>query len=310
VLTTKLSNQIISQDTLTIVIGFPVFVFEDTTNNPAAFWTITKTPTSSPQWDSTYKSFYSEPNSYTDSKNGNYVNNATVTMTLTNPINLIGYTNPRLRFQTKFNIESNWDYGQVQVSTNNGSTWIALTGQYTEPGEGSFQPPGEPVYDGSKSNWVKEEINLTSYISSQFKIRFRLRTDSGTTLDGWYVDDIGVFIYTIPTDIPEDTEPVYEFSLEQNYPNPFNPSTSIRYTVPSVTLSEVEGSRVSIKVYDVLGTEVATLVNEEKQAGSYEVEFSAKDGPESSIKYPASGIYFYQLRAGNFIQTKKMILLK
>jgi bacillopeptidase F (M6 metalloprotease family) len=80
----------------------------------------------------------------------------------------------------------------VQISTNNGTTWIALEGEFTEPGVGSFQPNGEPLYDGSKANWVKEEINLNSYISSQFKIRFRLRTDSGTTFDGWYVDDIGV----------------------------------------------------------------------------------------------------------------------
>jgi bacillopeptidase F (M6 metalloprotease family) len=210
---------------------------------------------------------FSEPVSF-DSKNGNYVNNATVTMTLTNPLNLVGYTNPRLSFWTKFAIESNWDYGQVQVSTNNGTTWVALEGEFTEPGVGSFQPNGEPLYDGSKANWIKEEINLTSYISSQFKIRFRLRTDSGTTLDGWYVDDIGVFIYTIPTDIISDVEPVYKFSLEQNYPNPFNPSTKIKYTIPYVIASGAKQSQlVTLKVYDVLGSEVATLVNEEKPAG-------------------------------------------
>jgi len=302
VLTTKVSNQIISQDTLTIVIGYPVFVFEDTTNNPAALWTITKTPTSSPQWDSTYKSFYSGPNSYTDSKNGNYVNSATVAMTLTNSIDLSGVVNPKLRFWTKFDIESDWDYGQVQISTNNGTTWIALTGQYTEPAVGSFQPPGEPVYDGSQSNWVKEEISLASYTSSPLKIRFRLRTDSNTTRDGWYLDDIGVFFYTMPTNILSDAEPVYEFALEQNYPNPFNPSTTIKYSVPSVTLSEVEGSLVTLKVFDVLGNEVTTLVNEEKPAGIYEVNFNAKG--------LSSGIYFYKLQAGSFIETKKMLLMK
>ena len=63
-------------------------------------------------------------------------------MTLTNPINLVGYTNPRLRFRTRFDIESDYDYGQVKISTNNGSTWIPLVGQYTEPGEGSSPPPG------------------------------------------------------------------------------------------------------------------------------------------------------------------------
>jgi len=90
------------------------------------------------------------------------------------------------------------------------------------------------------------------------------------------------------------------FTLEQNYPNPFNPSTKIKFTVP-VTLSEVEGS-VTLKVYDVLGNEVTTLVNEEKSAGSHQVEFVASSVP--------SGTYFYQLRIGEFVSTKKMILLK
>ncbi len=93
-----------------------------------------------------------------------------------------------------------------------------------------------------------------------------------------------------------------EFNLEQNYPNPFNPSTKIRYTIPNVTLSEVEGSRVQIKVFDVLGKEVATLINEEKPAGVYEVDFNANG--------LSSGVYFYQLRSGDFIQTNKMILLR
>jgi hypothetical protein len=101
-----------------------------------------------------------------------------------------------------------------------------------------------------------------------------------------------------------------KFSLEQNYPNPFNPSTKIKFTIPSVTLSGVEGSFVTLKVFDVLGNEIATLVNEEKPAGSYEVEFSTTGGPESSIKHPASGIYFYQLKAGDYLETKKMILMK
>ena len=97
-------------------------------------------------------------------------------------------------------------------------------------------------------------------------------------------------------------ELVENFNLFQNYPNPFNPSTKIKYSIPSVTLSEVEGSLVTLKVYDLLGNEVATLVNEEKPAGEYEVEFDGGDLP--------SGIYFYQLKAGSFVETKKMILIK
>jgi hypothetical protein len=105
-------------------------------------------------------------------------------------------------------------------------------------------------------------------------------------------------VTTLPVQDDGDIS-VNTFELRQNYPNPFNPSTNIQYTV---------GSRqfVTLKVYDVLGNEIATLVNEEKDPGSHTIQFST-----SSIKHlPSSGIYFYQLQADSFIETKKMILLK
>lgn len=89
------------------------------------------------------------------------------------------------------------------------------------------------------------------------------------------------------------------FVLHQNFPNPFNPSTTLSFVIGN-------SSFVSLKVYDVLGNEIATLVDEEKPAGSYEVEFN----PTSGIRTLVSGIYFYQLKAGKFITTKKMLLLK
>jgi len=91
------------------------------------------------------------------------------------------------------------------------------------------------------------------------------------------------------------------FNLSQNYPNPFNPVTSLQYAI---------GSRqfVTLKVYDLLGREVETLVNEEKPAGEYEVEFNAANLlPKGSL---TSGIYFYQLKAGSFAETRKMVLIK
>jgi hypothetical protein len=93
-----------------------------------------------------------------------------------------------------------------------------------------------------------------------------------------------------------------QFSLEQNYPNPFNPSTTIRYSIPASLNPSKGGTLVTLNVYDVLGNEVATLVNEEKPAGSYEVNFNAAELP--------SGVYFYELKAGSFTQTKKLILLR
>jgi hypothetical protein len=96
---------------------------------------------------------------------------------------------------------------------------------------------------------------------------------------------INDFLNSLPT----------EHTFYQNFPNPFNPATTIRYEIP-------ERSIVTIKIYDVLGSEMAILVNEEKPAGYYNTEFDASELP--------SGIYFYRLQAGSFVETKKMVLMK
>jgi len=106
-----------------------------------------------------------------------------------------------------------------------------------------------------------------------------------------------IFVSTevqLPTAV-DDNQLVSSYNLEQNYPNPFNPSTSIRFSVP-------ERSDVSLKVFDVLGNEVATLISETKEAGSYDVTFNSSN--------LASGMYLYTLKAGSFTSTKKMILMK
>ncbi len=101
----------------------------------------------------------------------------------------------------------------------------------------------------------------------------------------------------------KETEIPLSFQLSQNYPNPFNPTTKIRFSIPTVeTLHATSLQYVTLKVFDILGNKIATLVNEEKLPGSYEVMF---DG--SNL---ASGVYFYTLTAGNFSQTKKLLLIK
>jgi len=104
-----------------------------------------------------------------------------------------------------------------------------------------------------------------------------------------------VYKQSVVTAVEDDEIIPMEFKLEQNYPNPFNPSTIIRFAVP-------EKSNVILKVYDILGSEVATLVNTDMDIGRYEVEFRADNY--------SSGIYIYKISAGNFVSTKKMVLIK
>ncbi|MBU0476223.1 MAG: T9SS type A sorting domain-containing protein [Bacteroidetes bacterium] len=107
-------------------------------------------------------------------------------------------------------------------------------------------------------------------------------------------------IYEI-TEVDNADLNIYNFSLEQNYPNPFNPSTTIKYSIPRST-EYYSVQQVQLKVYDALGREIATLVNKEQKAGNYEVQF---DGGELT-----SGIYYYKLQSGNFVESRKMMLLK
>ena len=107
----------------------------------------------------------------------------------------------------------------------------------------------------------------------------------------------------VATDIKNEVSAPLDFSLMQNYPNPFNPETIISWQLAA-------GSHVTLKVFDVIGNEVAILVNEEQAAGNYSINFDAANHQQQPTNNLPSGVYFYQLRAGSFVETKKMVLLR
>ncbi|MDZ7766774.1 MAG: T9SS type A sorting domain-containing protein [Melioribacteraceae bacterium] len=129
----------------------------------------------------------------------------------------------------------------------------------------------------------------------------------------WYrlkqIDNDGAFAYSKVRSVElsavtsvDDDELNYEFSLAQNYPNPFNPTTTIKYTIPTVETGHALSLRTKLIVYDILGQQIKTLVNEVKSPGNYEVVFNA-----SQLH---SGVYFYTLNYGEFTQTRKLLLIK
>ena len=186
--------------------------------------------------------------------------------------------------------------GNVELS------WLTITetnnsGFEIERATSSTTPVQEWVNVGFVPGFgTTTEPKSYSYLDSKLgsgKYSYRLKQ----------IDFDGTFTYSNIVEIEMTVR--NSFVLEQNYPNPFNPSTKIVYSIPS-------NQFVSLKVFDVLGKEVATIVNELLQAGKYEVEFSANGGSASGGNASSlpSGIYFYEVRSGNLIQTKKMVLLR
>ncbi len=142
------------------------------------------------------------------------------------------------------------------------------------------------------------QFDTTKYQQS-YHLYYRIAAvDKGIVADTFYSPIDGyykLFWKDSTTSVTQTEFQALSYSLYQNFPNPFNPSSKISFTIPARNF-------VSLKVFDVLGSEIVTLVNEELDTGKYEVEFSGND--------LSSGIYIYQIRAGSFIDTKKMILLR
>jgi photosystem II stability/assembly factor-like uncharacterized protein len=195
-------------------------------------------------------------------------------------------------------------------TTNGGTNWSSLI---NIPGSGSingfakgfaygemFCSRGTSIYrtTNSGANWAVVNTQTGTYTHM---IKARAATDYNI----WAIrDNGGISKYTYSVGIkPISSEVPNSYLLYQNYPNPFNPTTNIRFQITKGSpIKSFGDDRVTLRIYDVLGKEIATLVNEQLQPGTYEVTFDGSNLP--------SGIYFYQLKSENFSDTKKLTLLK
>jgi carboxypeptidase T len=277
-----------SRDTFSVIVGYPRVLFEENSETGINSWTRSGTGI---LWDTTFVMAYKGMHSIADSRYGNVANSSTNYLALNNAIDLAGAVNPRLEFFARWANENGFDYARIQLSTNNGSTWTNMAGRHTRT------IGGQPSYSANKGTWAWEFINLTPYVGQQVKLRFNLVSDTGLRGDGFYFDDLRVVDYrdTVVTGAEEDHSVPLSFSLEQNYPNPFNPATRIEFQIR-------EAGHVSLKIFDVLGREVATLVNEAREPGSYKVSWDASN--------VGSGVYFYRLTAGSNTATRKLLLMR
>ncbi len=288
-------------DTLSIYIGNPTVVFHESANISETGWDYNDS-TSSTGWEITDEKYNSAPSAYTDSKNTLYSSNSTAILTMIEPINLNGYDSPRLSFWTRYEIESNWDCGYVQLSTDSGASWITLKGIYTDSGTGSGrQVKNRPVYDGFQPDWVREDIDLSEFSEKSILLRFVLSSDDYLEYDGWYIDDIRIYYYSIENPNGSKSDPLsdFTFSLEQNYPNPFNPCSVIQYQL-------AQPGPVNLIIYNLRGEKVVALLNTYQQAGQHHYNLDIN----SMQPALSSGIYFYVLKTDLQQRSRKMIILK
>jgi photosystem II stability/assembly factor-like uncharacterized protein len=214
---------------------------------------------------------------------------------------------------TMFIGSNDYIYAAGKRSEDNGETWItmAYTGSH---GASSYAENSVGHLFCGTFNFGSGAFRSTNYgdnweaINSGFPTEgyIDIRSIAIDSDDYLYAGTLKYSMYktTTPTVTSVENEKRLQstFYLEQNYPNPFNPSTVISYQLPV-------SSNVTLKVYDILGNEITTLVDEYKPAGRYEVEFNAISH-SGGVRNLASGVYFYKLRAGEYISTRKMILIK
>ncbi len=268
------------RDTITKTFGLPTSQILDEANT-STNWT--------GLWNLTNSTFVSPSQSFTDSPTGNYFSNTTEIYTFNQSVNLTNATQAAVRFYAKWALETDYDYTQFQISTDNGQSWIGQCGLYTTLGtsaNGSVQPQSDPIYEGNQSTWVLEEINLSDYLGSTIQMRYILEADGGVQEDGFYFDDFEVLYNLSSAGLSSN-----ESTVAHIVPNPAN-------TVVSVNFDELIQEGL-VSVYGLNGELI-----EQKQISEQtnKVQFDSKNWAE--------GLYTICVeQAGQFYSPMKLVVI-
>lgn len=267
-------------DTIVKTYGNSTSQFLDPATN-AANWT--------GSWGTTTSTYVSPSTSFADSPSGNYTNNTNKTFTFNNTINLTHVLNAGVKFYAKWDIETDYDFVQFQVSNDNGKTWVGQCGKYTVPGtsaNGSVQPNNLPVWEGTQSSWVLEEINLSDYIGDSIKVRFQLRSDGGTTGDGFFFDDFEILYDIDYAGLADLTLPTFNL-----IPNPASNSVFVNLMQASMD--------TQVLIYTMSGELIASKLVSEL---TNKIEVNTSDF--------TNGVYFVQVANGNTLaQPQKLVIV-
>jgi hypothetical protein len=287
------------RDTISIVVGQPLVVFADHGNAGLGNWTSTG------GWGT---QVVNADTVCSDSPSGNYAAGANASLTLNAALDLSGGTRAELLFNTRWDIESGYDFGRVEVSTNGGGTWTALAGRNTHPGHGTTggygggtQTLGVPGYDATQRFEIPEIVDLTAYAgASNLRLRFRLTANGGLQRDGWYIDDVVVRVYPQDvTDVAGEAGAHWRSRLVSSGPNPFRGQARF---VASF------GAPMTFRaaVYSVDGRLVRVLAAGVASAGSHPL---AWDGRRADGTRAASGTYLVKLDSAAGSSTRRIVLV-
>ena len=196
-------------------------------------------------WGITNTTYVSPSSSITESPNGNYQNNENKTIRLLENINLTNAIGASVTFYAKWDIENNWDYVQLEISLDNGNSWIPQCGLFTNEGSSNGgQPTGQPLYDGTQNNWVLEQIDLSDYLGEEITMRFKFESDGEVRADGFYFDNLTVNVLDDGTLSNADVL-ASQFSV---YPNPV--SNLLYITTPK--------NNYTLGIYNIQGQLIRT----------------------------------------------------
>ncbi|MCK6602364.1 MAG: T9SS type A sorting domain-containing protein [Bacteroidetes bacterium] len=271
--------------------GIPRVYFSDSFDQTLGYWSV------SAGWKQTSQNPFSAPYAIHESPAGLYPNNANRSVTLKNPVSLpVDKSGLELQFRTRFEIEADWDFGQVLASPDK-IIWTPLSGKLTSPGSG-FDPQvaGEPYYDGFQRDWVKESVDLSEWPDTLIWLRFLFVSDNYTQFDGWYLDDARIvsFLQGEPVSVDE-TEIPKKAELVSVYPNPFNPETRVILNLP-------QDRQINWELYNLEGRRVRSREGIAGRQGKTELPILA-DGL-------SSGLYFLKIQAGNDLFSARLLLIR
>ena len=208
--------------------------------------------TNSNEWAETNEDYFSASTSITDSPNNNYYNNENSVITINNEVDLSDYSYAEITFKAKWEIQSNFDYVQLEIYSDNSDYWIPQCGIYTQSGGGNHQNAyGEPLYSGNQDAWIEEKISLSDYLGESILIRFKIITNGFGRRDGFYFDDLEINGISNQLNVNNS---VNEFTYL--YPNPVSNILNINTDLNDFTVEiySISGQLLitnrNIKTYD------------------------------------------------------------